>query len=102
MEGTGRISKNLIIGSRGIKHTEAVMVLGGEKKVFETAILSQLRPFIRTEFNRIEGFVGIDILLFEGFNIGPVTSACDQEASPSDSRARDSMVPSWQPAPSAS
>lgn len=71
MEGTGR-SGNLIIGSRGIKHTEAVMVLGGEKKVFETAFLSQLCPFIRTEFYRIEGFVGIDILLLEGFNIGPV------------------------------
>ena len=52
MEGTGRIG-NLIIGGRGIKHTEAVMVLGSKKKVFETAFLSQLRPFIRTEFYRI-------------------------------------------------
>ena len=34
MEGTGRIG-NLIIGGRSIKHTEAVMVLGGEKEVFE-------------------------------------------------------------------
>ena len=61
MEGTGRIG-NLIIGGRSIKHTEAVMVLGGEKKVFETAFLSQLRPFIRTEFYRIEGFVGLSLI----------------------------------------
>ena len=48
------------------------MMLGGEQQVFEAAFLRKLRPFVRTEADGIEGFVGVDILLLEGFDIRPV------------------------------
>ena len=71
MEGAGFMG-NPVICSPGIKHTEAIVVLGGKQEITETAFLSQTCPAVGTEFNGIESLICIDILLFEGGNVGPV------------------------------
>ena len=54
---------DLVVGGLGVVHAEAVVVFGGEQQIFETAFTGQLRPGGGIEFHRVEGFVGVPVLL---------------------------------------
>ena len=71
VERTGWIG-DLIIGGLRVEHAETVMMLGGEQQIFESAFLRKFGPSVRAEADGIEGLVGVDILLLEGFDIRPV------------------------------
>lgn len=58
---------NLVIGVGGIPQTEAVVVLGGQQKITEPAVLCHLGPFFRLEPYGVEGLVQTEILFLEGF-----------------------------------
>lgn len=59
------------------------MVLGGEQQVFEAAFLGQLRPGGGAELDRIEGLVGVPVLLLADRGSAQVKSSWLQAASPS-------------------
>ena len=67
------LSGNFVIGVGGIPETETVVVLRGQKKIAETAVLSHLCPLLRLETHGVEGFVQTEILFLESLSVvGPV------------------------------
>ena len=67
------LSGNFVISVGGIPETETIVVLRGQKKIAETAVLSHLCPLLRLETHGVEGFVQTEILFLESLSVvGPV------------------------------
>ena len=56
----------------GIPEAESVVMLCGQKKITESAVLCHLRPFLRLKADRIKRTIQAEILFFEGFAVRPV------------------------------
>ena len=55
-----------------VPEAESVVMLCGQKKITESAVLCHLRPFLRLKADRIKRTVQAEILFFEGFAVRPV------------------------------
>ena len=56
----------------GVPEAESVVMLCGQKKITESAVLCHLRPFLRLKADRIKRTIQAEILFFKGFAVRPV------------------------------